>query len=1332
MRRKPTSSDLTWILAGLLGFLAASSAAQVTVILDASGDGAGNVLDGPVSLAIDDSDNVYVVGTGSDNAFRITSGGVVTEILDATGDGAGNTLDFPAGLAVDSAGNVYVAGENSHNVFRITPQGSITEIIDATGDGMGNTLFIPRGPAIDSSDNVYVASFFGGNVFQITPGGTITEILDSDMVVDVAVDTTDNVYALRPNTLSLTTVFKITPGGATTSFNVAGSLGEGVITTDDAGNVYVAGLDDNHVFRFSPDFTTSTLLIDGSGDGNGNQLDQPDGMVWDDASGDLYVTGTISDNVFRIQPDGSITELFGPGLDGPIGVALDSTGALYVTSSNSDQVFRIVSSDLSIAKTASADVVEPGDPVTYTLSVANDGPFEATSVVMTDTLPAGAGFVGVSATGWTCGEAGGVVTCTLASLAVGDAPDITIEVTAPEAGGTFTNLASVTAVEWEPTEDDNTVSAQIYAPTFVAPGTSAVIEVAKEGVCEQTMPDQEPDGGLGGNGREECVNSTPAPSCAVDVDGRTLAVDAGRGEFCLFFQLGTGGLGFDTSPLRGATAAGRLVSEFEIEAAASSPASPTLLVQISTEVTWDGLLMPISLLLPVWAQVTGTLQVRDLDTGLVVGSNTFLFERGTASSVSDLPFNCSGPTSCSLNIPEDALIQLTHGTGADLTVELKRGHPYTAEVEVKCDALALYTQDDEGNLAFIGTPGGCFFGGDENALLDDTVGTALDVLKDGFTVSAITVTVADDLIEAAGVDSDGDGVPDFLDICEGFDDSEDGDGDGVPDGCDVCDGFDDALDADGDGVPDGCDVCDGFDDALDADGDGVPDGCDICDGFDDALDGDGDGVPDGCDLCEGFDDALDEDGDGVPDGCDVCPGFDDNDPCPADLTLDKTDSQDPIAAGAELTYTLTVSNFGPADSTGGSVVDPLPAGLAFLSSDDGCSEIGGTVTCPFGSLAVGAVTELTFVATVDSGASGTIVNTATVAGNENDADATNNTASEDTTVDGLPPTVTMVDSLDTTGGGGRLSECEEARVAVSRLLVTFSEAVRDPVGDSDPDDVTNPDNYRLVAAGPDNDLETEVCGGPAGDDQLAEIGAVTYDLSTLTATLELADAPLGSGPYRLLVCGSTSILDLAGNALDGDGDGTGGDDHGLGFRVELENLLSNGHFDCTIDDWQADSTDPAEIAYSTEDVDGASISGSARVMNLTASTEFSLSQCSSLRAGARHTLAGAVRLAAAPGDLVFASRGCDFFDEDQCTGTELSSTRDFTDLADTAGSWIPLESPFVAPAGAVSARCRFELRTPAVVSFEAHLDDLALIAASDVFADGFETGDTSAWSSAVP
>ena len=89
---------------------------------------------------MDGSGNVYLAGYNGDNAFRITPGGVITEIIDATGDGAGNTLDGPWGIAVDAVGDVYLAGYYSHTAFKITPGGVLTVILHSPGDGAGHPL----------------------------------------------------------------------------------------------------------------------------------------------------------------------------------------------------------------------------------------------------------------------------------------------------------------------------------------------------------------------------------------------------------------------------------------------------------------------------------------------------------------------------------------------------------------------------------------------------------------------------------------------------------------------------------------------------------------------------------------------------------------------------------------------------------------------------------------------------------------------------------------------------------------------------------------------------------------------------------------------------------------------------------------------------------------------------------------------------------------------------------------------------------------------------------------------------------------------------------------
>jgi uncharacterized repeat protein (TIGR01451 family) len=107
----------------------------------------------------------------------------------------------------------------------------------------------------------------------------------------------------------------------------------------------------------------------------------------------------------------------------------------------------------------------------------------------------------------------------------------------------------------------------------------------------------------------------------------------------------------------------------------------------------------------------------------------------------------------------------------------------------------------------------------------------------------------------------------------------------------------------------------------------------------------------------------------------------------AGLSITKVDSPDPVTAGTNLTYTITVTNAGPSNAASVSLSDTLPAGTTFvsLSSPAGWScttptvGAGGTVSCSNASLAAGSAV---FTLTVQVGASvanGTVIsNTATV------------------------------------------------------------------------------------------------------------------------------------------------------------------------------------------------------------------------------------------------------------------------------------------------------------------------------------------------------------------
>ena len=134
----------------------------------------------------------------------------------------------------------------------------------------------------------------------------------------------------------------------------------------------------------------------------------------------------------------------------------------------------------------------------------------------------------------------------------------------------------------------------------------------------------------------------------------------------------------------------------------------------------------------------------------------------------------------------------------------------------------------------------------------------------------------------------------------------------------------------------------------------------------------------------------------------------------ADLAVAKVDSLDPVNAGAQLAYTVTLTNNGPDSATGVVLTDNLPAGVTFVSvaPTPACAHSAGVVTCTVGTLASGA----TFTATITVNApaeGGTITNTASATTTDVDPDATNNSDSEPTAVTAQTDlAVTKTDSAD--------------------------------------------------------------------------------------------------------------------------------------------------------------------------------------------------------------------------------------------------------------------------------------------------------------------------------
>jgi len=385
----------------LLLMVCGLSQAAIMEIIDTTGDGSGNTIDG-VGLNVDAQGNIYLTGTNTDNLFRISTSTSCTkancdivEILDASGDGS-IAHDRTSAVAFDSAGNVYVVGQFSDNVWRIlnpvncstsgTPC-NIEEIIGPSGDGV-NPLENPVAVAVDSQGNVYVAGASSHNVFRIaasnncgTGGGpfcTITEIIDDTgdgsnvmtQPVGLAIDSQNSVFV---TTQVSDNVFKIaTPGSCSTSgttCNITEIIDDASLTTDAFGRGIVVDSQDN-VYMTSIGFFEPAAVFKintpGSCSTGGTPCTiteifnmatpQQAGNMAVDGADNIYFAGGNGDNAIRIDNPLNcststtpciITEIIdatGDGaaiLDGPGNVAIGNDVDVYVSGGGSDNAFRV-------------------------------------------------------------------------------------------------------------------------------------------------------------------------------------------------------------------------------------------------------------------------------------------------------------------------------------------------------------------------------------------------------------------------------------------------------------------------------------------------------------------------------------------------------------------------------------------------------------------------------------------------------------------------------------------------------------------------------------------------------------------------------------------------------------------------------------------------------------------------------------------------------------------------------------------------------------------------------------------------------------------------------
>lgn len=148
----------------------------------------------PVSMAIDENGNIYVVETSKNMIRKINHAGILSTFAGMgflhagySGDGGPALhakLNAPVDIAVDKNGSLFIAELGNHVIRKIDVNGIIstfagTGVAGYSGDGGPATnarLFRPYGVAVDTAGNVYIAEDSNHVIRKVDPGGVITTI----------------------------------------------------------------------------------------------------------------------------------------------------------------------------------------------------------------------------------------------------------------------------------------------------------------------------------------------------------------------------------------------------------------------------------------------------------------------------------------------------------------------------------------------------------------------------------------------------------------------------------------------------------------------------------------------------------------------------------------------------------------------------------------------------------------------------------------------------------------------------------------------------------------------------------------------------------------------------------------------------------------------------------------------------------------------------------------------------------------------------------------------------------------------------------------------------
>ncbi len=478
----------------------------------------GSMLSGAAARVI-----AITVNVSQTAAASFTNSAIVRS-TESTGGFDTNTANNTATATTGTQATIDLGVTKTASAATIIPGQALTYTITVTNagpsDATGVRLVdnIPDGITITS-----VTSDTAGTTITIPPSAQdSTAANNDDLSVDignlaegdsVVLTVVATVLASTRGTLTNTAVVSTTTAGlietnttnntASVNTTLTPQVDVAVNKTDTSGGTVVAGNTITYtigVTNNGPSTATGVTLTD----------TLPAGLTFTNATSTQGTVsqagGVITGTLGEIASGATVTITVNATVNADASGTLTNTASVTsvetdtVTSNNSDSVATTVNRqiDLAITKTK----VNPNDPavpsgsMTYTILVTNNGPSAASSVVMTDVLPAGLTFTSGSSTVGTVTATGQTVTGTIGNLAAGASATVTVVVgVASTATGTFSNTATVVGAETESNTANNSSTlstnvaqaGSIAGRTYIDADRNGVFTTGESGIQDVTV-----------------------------------------------------------------------------------------------------------------------------------------------------------------------------------------------------------------------------------------------------------------------------------------------------------------------------------------------------------------------------------------------------------------------------------------------------------------------------------------------------------------------------------------------------------------------------------------------------------------------------------------------------------------------------------------------------------------------------------------------------------------------------------------------------------------------------------------------------------------------------